>query len=93
MDSVSNWISSRGPPRLHLRRVAPMNSSGQRERGDDLSQARKHIIYLVGIVWSISVISDIALGEAYSPSPLIHTALTMVLGGLFGKELLTRNGR
>lgn len=62
------------------------------ERSDEMVGVRRNIMYLVGTIWSLSFIADIVL-DAYSPSPFIHMAMMSVLGALFGKEILGRNGK
>lgn len=45
------------------------------------------IALVVTIVWAITFMADIAL-EAYNPPGGIHAALMLVLGGVFGSQLV-----
>lgn len=55
------------------------------------SHARRVLIYAVLSVWVFSFIADIYI-EGYEPSPFIHMAMMTILGALFGREVLGKNG-
>lgn len=49
------------------------------------------VAVVVTAVWAVSFLADI-LVKTYTPPPSIHTALMIVLGGLFGTQLINKGG-
>lgn len=52
---------------------------------------RRIVMGAVTTIWALSFIADIIIAD-YSPSPYIHMAMMAVLGALFGREVLGKDG-
>jgi hypothetical protein len=49
------------------------------------------VVVVVTCVWAVSFIADIVL-DAYEPSPFIHGAMMLIVGGATGRYIVLRNG-
>lgn len=59
---------------------------------DSTTRLTNNIAYIVSGVWAISFIADIALLDKYDPNPLVHIVMMGVVGGIFGRNVLRKNG-
>jgi hypothetical protein len=57
---------------------------------DPTSHLKARIAVVVTVVWAISFLADIVPALNYEPSPYIHLAFMLVLGGLFGASFVGR---
>lgn len=48
-------------------------------------------MYVVTTVWAASFLADIMI-QTYEPSAAIHAAMMAILGALFGREVIGKNG-
>ena len=53
------------------------------------ARVKTAIAVVVTVVWALSFLADIALGEAYSPSPYVHGMMMVVAGAAFGRSILS----
>lgn len=48
------------------------------------------IALTVTVVWAASMAADLILRDKYDPNPLIHAAMMVVLGAVFGIQVVKR---
>jgi hypothetical protein len=48
------------------------------------------LAYTITLVWAVSFIADIVLGDAWEPSPYVHLALMGAAGWAFGPAVMDR---
>lgn len=48
------------------------------------------IALLVSVTWTASMAADILLRDKYDPNPLVHAAMMLVLGTIFGVSVVRK---
>lgn len=82
MGRIGSFFAATGPESWMM---------GDNNHEEKFTHARRMLIYAVMLVWVSSFIADIYLQD-YQPSAFVHLAMMTILGALFGREVLGKNG-